>query len=93
LVDGQAGTRDLDDWARIAEVMRLASHCGLGQTAGNPLRDALEHFRPTLERRLAVAPHPPAFDLEAALAPARELRAQVARLGSNTATTDQEPPA
>jgi len=68
-----AGTRsDLDDLGRIAGIMRSASHCGLGATAGNPIVDAIARFRPAFERRIAARGHAPSFDLDAALAPARE---------------------
>ncbi len=48
-------------------------HCGLGQTAGNPVRDTWLKFRPTYERRLIRGDFDPAVDLDAALARAREI--------------------
>jgi ribosome-associated translation inhibitor RaiA len=37
---------------RLAELLRRTSHCGLGQKAGNPVRDTWLKFRPAYERRL-----------------------------------------
>ena len=49
------------------------THCGLGATATNPLRDTLARFRPAYERRLASPRFVPGFDLDAELAPARRV--------------------
>ena len=73
LVTGQGTRRDVKDLARVAQVMRRASHCGLGATAGNPVRDALDKFRPSFDRRLTSLEVLPSFDLDEALAPAREV--------------------
>ena len=52
-----------------------ASHCGLGSPPAIPVIDATwEKFRPAYERRLGVADFEPAFDLDAALAEARQAR-------------------
>ncbi|MCS6786257.1 MAG: NAD(P)H-dependent oxidoreductase subunit E [Thiobacillaceae bacterium] len=68
---GRGARHDLEQLEQVERAMRLASHCGLGQTACNPLRDLRTRFRPTLERRLASLDFAPAFDLDAALARAR----------------------
>jgi [NiFe] hydrogenase diaphorase moiety large subunit len=70
---GRASRKDLEDLQQLADVMRRTSHCGLGATAGNPVRDALARFRPAFEQRLATLDSVPSFDLDAALAPAREV--------------------
>ncbi len=71
VVAGRATGADLVDLGRLADVMRRTSHCGLGATAGNPVRDALARFRPAFEQRLAARDSVPSFDLDAALGPSR----------------------
>ena len=43
------------------------SHCGLGQSACNPVLDTIAKFRPAYERRLEHEEFRPAFDLDRAL--------------------------
>ncbi len=69
---GQGSRRDLKDLGRVSRLMRGTSHCGLGHTAGNPILDGLEKFKPAFEGRLPSLDVRPVFDLDAALAPARE---------------------
>jgi [NiFe] hydrogenase diaphorase moiety large subunit len=72
LVSGKGTRRDVKDLARVCNVMTRTSHCGLGTTAGNPVLHALEKFRPAFDQRLASLEVLPSFDLDEALAPARE---------------------
>jgi [NiFe] hydrogenase diaphorase moiety large subunit len=72
LIAGKGTPRDLKDLARVAGVMRVSSHCGLGTTAGNPVLHALEKFRASFDHHLASLDVLPCFDLDEALAPARE---------------------
>jgi len=65
--------RDVKDLARVAHLMRTSSQCGLGHTAGNPIRDALEKFRPAFAQVASLHEFLPMFDLDASLAPAREV--------------------
>ncbi|MDP1653134.1 MAG: NAD(P)H-dependent oxidoreductase subunit E [Rhodocyclaceae bacterium] len=68
------GTRgDIDEIERLIHVMQLSAHCGLGRTAGNPLADTLKKFRPVWERHLKSLEFAPAFNLDAALAQARQM--------------------
>jgi [NiFe] hydrogenase diaphorase moiety large subunit len=68
------GTRvDLDEIEHLIGVMQTAAHCGLGRTAGNPLTDTLKKFRPAWERHLKSLDFEPAFNLDAALAQARQM--------------------
>jgi NADP-reducing hydrogenase subunit HndC len=55
---GVATMRDLDDLKRLSENLYELSNCGLGQTAGTPIRDVLTHFRAEVEAhiRLKVCP-------------------------------------
>ena len=68
------GTRyDLEEMRKLGQIMRVACHCGLGQTAPNPVLDSLDQFPEAWERRLRASTFEPAFDLDAALEQARQL--------------------
>ena len=68
------GTRyDLEEMRTLGRIMQVACHCGLGQTAPNPVLDSLEQFPDAWERRLRSTIFEPAFDLDAALEQARWL--------------------
>ncbi len=73
IADGRGSNYEVNDLKRLAEFMKRTSHCGLGETAGNAVRDALNKFRPAFERRLRARDFSPAIDLEAALEPARRI--------------------
>lgn len=55
---GTGTMQDLDDLTSISKNMTELSNCGLGQTAGTPIRDILNHFRAEVEAhvRLKVCP-------------------------------------
>ena len=68
------GTRyDLEEMRKLGRIMQVACHCGLGQTAPNPVLDSLDQFPEDWERRLRATTFEPAFDLDAALEQARQL--------------------
>jgi [NiFe] hydrogenase diaphorase moiety large subunit len=68
------GTRyDLEEMRKLGRIMQVACHCGLGQTAPNPVLDSLDQFPEAWERRLRSTAFEPAFDLDAALEQARRL--------------------
>ena len=73
LASGRGTRRDIKDLPRVAQIMRSASQCGLGHTAANPVLDALAKFRPAFERQISLHEFLPMFDLDEALAPAREV--------------------
>jgi [NiFe] hydrogenase diaphorase moiety large subunit len=76
IADGRGSNYEVNDLKRLAEFMKRTSHCGLGETAGNAVRDALNKFRPAFERRLRARDFAPAVDLEKALEPARQITAR-----------------
>lgn len=55
---GQGSLEDLDELLSLYKEMLELSNCGLGQTAGVPLRDMLNYFRAEVEAhiRLGVCP-------------------------------------
>lgn len=73
LANGHGAQADLADIDWLDRLLKNASHCGLGSAAPNPVIDTLQKFRPAYERRLVSLDFEPAFDLDAALAEARQL--------------------
>ena len=68
------GTRhDLNEVENLDRVLQTTSHCGLGRSACNPVLHTLKHFRPAYESRLKSLDFEPAFDLDGALARARQM--------------------
>jgi NADP-reducing hydrogenase subunit HndC len=49
---GIGSLNDLKDLEMISRNLYEMSNCGLGQTAGSPIRDVLAHFRPELEAHI-----------------------------------------
>lgn len=70
---GHATQYDLEEMKNIGQVMKQASHCGLGATAPNPVLDTLNNFPELYAARLAHSSYEPAFDLDAALSISREI--------------------
>jgi [NiFe] hydrogenase diaphorase moiety large subunit len=69
-----AGFGSLFDEAELRQLdalLHASTHCGLGATAANPLRDTLLRFRGAYARRLQRPQFVPGFDLDAELASAR----------------------
>jgi len=73
LEDGHGSPLDLAEIERLDHLLQATSHCGLGQAAANPVLDGLRKFRPAFEARMLHEEFQPAFNLDAALARARQL--------------------
>lgn len=56
--EGTGRMQDLDDLLHLSENLYQLSNCGLGQTAGAPIKDILTHYRAEIEAhiRLKVCP-------------------------------------
>jgi NADP-reducing hydrogenase subunit HndC len=52
VAQGIGSLNDLKDLELISRNLYEMSNCGLGQTAGSPLRDILAHFRPEVEAHI-----------------------------------------
>jgi len=50
--EGLGSKKDLDDLQDISKWLYEMSNCGLGQTAGSPLRDILKYFRAEVEAHI-----------------------------------------
>jgi len=84
--DGHGTQVEINEIFQVSHVLQMAAHCGLGHTAPRPLLDTLEKFRPAYERRLKYLNFRPAFDLDGALARARQMTGRddlAAHLGSS----------
>ena len=73
IASGQGTHYDLAEVENLDHVLQTTSHCGLGRTACNPVLHTLKHFRPAYESRLKSLSFKPAFDLDGALARARQM--------------------
>jgi [NiFe] hydrogenase diaphorase moiety large subunit len=71
--DGNGTQHELAEMAQLNRVLHASAHCGLGHTACNPILDTLKRFRPAYERKLRSLDFAPAFDLDGALARARQM--------------------
>lgn len=70
---GRGTQLDLDEILRLGLLVKRRSHCGLGQSAANPILDGLKRFPQAFEDRLASTDFEPYFDLDAALGEARQM--------------------
>ena len=73
IASGRGSQYEINEIFKIHRVLTVASHCGLGQAACNPLFDTLQKFRPAYERHLRSLDFEPSFDLDQALAVARQM--------------------
>ena len=72
-VGGRGSGHDIDVLIELDKLMHTSSHCGLGASACNPLRDTIAKFRPAYERHLQSLHFEPGFDLDAELSITRRM--------------------
>ncbi|MBU0588249.1 MAG: NAD(P)H-dependent oxidoreductase subunit E [Gammaproteobacteria bacterium] len=70
---GRGSQQDLDALLELDQLLHTATHCGLGASACNPLRDTIARFRPAYDRHLQSPNFEPGFDLDAELSIARRV--------------------
>ena len=70
---GHGARYEFNELTRLDNILRTTSHCGLGQTATLALHDMMQKFAPVFETRLIKKDFEPAFDLDAAVARARDV--------------------
>jgi len=68
---GTAG--DLVELTNLCTLIKSTSHCGLGQTAANPVLSTLERYPELYEARLKAISFEPGFDLDGELEISRQL--------------------
>ncbi len=75
IADGKGQTSDLAYLEDLCKTMKIASRCGLGQTAGNPVASALANFRSVYEGKVKEVTDgmQPGFDLSEAVSAASEI--------------------
>jgi [NiFe] hydrogenase diaphorase moiety large subunit len=73
IVDGHGSAGDVVALEELCAIVKNYSHCGLGQTAANPIISTLARFPELYQSRLKNISYEPGFDLDAALETARLL--------------------
>jgi len=73
LAVGYGSLFDEQELQELEALLHNTTHCGLGATATNSLRDTLSRFRPSYEKRLQLPVFQPGFDLDAELESARRV--------------------
>lgn len=73
ICDGHSADLDLVNMTTLARFIKRASHCGLGQSAANPLLGALSHFPESFKARLKNVVFEAGFDLDESLETARRM--------------------
>ncbi len=73
LAAGHGSRQDIEVLFELDKLMHSATHCGLGASACNPLRDTILKFRPAYEQHMKSPHFEPAFDLDAELSIARRM--------------------
>lgn len=68
---GYGSSEDVDILYELDKLMHGATHCGLGATACNSLRDTIAKFRPSFEQHMKSLHFAPGFDMDAELSQAR----------------------
>lgn len=73
LANGHGSRHDIEVLLELDTLLHTATHCGLGASACNPLRDTVVKFRPAYEQRLKFLHFEPGFDLDAELSIGRRM--------------------
>ena len=73
ICEGRASSVDLVTMTNLGRFIKSASHCGLGQSAANPVLGTLAHFPDLYKARLKAVDFEPGFDLDDALETARRM--------------------
>jgi [NiFe] hydrogenase diaphorase moiety large subunit len=73
IYDGHGSAGDVAALDEICRLVKTYSHCGLGQTAANPVLTTLARYPEAYESRLKKISYEPGFDLDAELEIARRL--------------------
>lgn len=73
IYDGQGSAGDLLELEDLCQLIKNTSHCGLGQTAANPLLTTLQRYTEYYQSKLRKSSFGPGFDLDGSLAEARKL--------------------
>ena len=73
IVEGHGSAGDIVALEELCQLVKNYSHCGLGQTAANPILTTLERYPDVYQSRLKEISYEPGFDLDGALEIARRM--------------------
>lgn len=73
IVNGFGSAGDVAALEELCQLVKNNSHCGLGQTAANPILTTLQRYPDSYQKKLKKISYEPGFDLDASLATARKL--------------------
>jgi [NiFe] hydrogenase diaphorase moiety large subunit len=73
IVDGHGSAGDVVALEELCQLVKNYSHCGLGQTAANPILTTLQRYPEVYQNRLKGISFEPGFDLDASLETARQM--------------------
>ena len=73
IIEGHGSAGDVVALEELCQLIKTQSHCGLGQTAANPVLTTLERYPELYQNQLKKISYEPGFDLDGALETARRL--------------------
>ncbi len=73
IIDGHGSAGDVIALDELCQLVKNYSHCGLGQTAANPVLSTLQRYPEIYQDQLKQISFEPGFDLDASLETARTL--------------------
>lgn len=73
IVNGHGSAGDVVALEELTRLVKNHSHCGLGQTAANPIIHTLERYPDLYQNQLKKISYEPGFDLNASLETARRM--------------------
>ena len=73
IIEGHGSAGDVVALEEICQIIKKQSHCGLGQTAANPVLTTLSRYPEIYHQLLKKISYEPGFDLDGALDTARRL--------------------
>jgi len=73
IANGHGSAGDVVELDAISQLLKNYSHCGLGQTAANPILTTLQRYPELYQQQLKNISYEPGFDLDAALETARQM--------------------
>jgi len=73
IVNGHGSAGDVAALEELCQLVKNYSHCGLGQTAANPILTTLQRYPEIYQSLLKKISYEPGFDLDAALDTARKM--------------------
>ncbi len=73
IIDGHGSAVDLEELSELCALVKNNSHCGLGESAANPILTTLASYPELYLKQLKQREFSPGFDLDATLAVARRM--------------------